>query len=76
MKMENFEIELRGVSYLVFPLQNGTFKISEQNVDLGIISPQAGTLSIEWKGEGAISDELAADLGDLISQEIIDKSNL
>ncbi|RZJ68920.1 MAG: hypothetical protein EOO45_14245 [Flavobacterium sp.] len=74
--MENFEIVYMGVEHSVLPLENGTFKVSRQGISIGVVYPQTGTLSIEWKGLEGIDDRMAGELGELISQELLDRSAL
>jgi len=75
-KMENFEIQLTGITYQIEPQENGTFRIMEGEEKLGVIYPEPGTLGIQWKTMDEMGEDFAAQIGELISEHEMCKSNL
>jgi len=70
--MENFEIQLLDKSYGVEPQDNGTFRILDAGEKIGVIYPEPGDLTIEWRTMDELEPDFVAQLGELISEHNID----
>ena len=74
--MENFEVQLTGITYIIEPQENGTFRVMEGENKIGVVYPEPGTAAIEWKTMDEIGDDFAAQIGELISEHQMGKQIL
>ena len=74
--MEPFKIHLPDATYVVEPQDNGTFSILEGEEKIGVIYPEPGTMGIEWKTMDELEEGFVGQLGALISEHEMGKSNL
>ncbi len=65
--METFEVELSDKRFIIEPQNNGTFRILENEVKIGVIYPESEDLKIGWKTMDNLEQEFVDQLGESIS---------
>jgi len=67
--MEPFDIELVGMTYTIYPQENGNFRVFEWEKYIGTLEPIANDdTSVEWVTADLMSVDLAQQIGELIEE--------
>lgn len=64
--MEPYQINVSGMPLMVFPLNDGTYRISQGKENFAELYPEITAAGIYWNGFGQIPASLAEEIGQSI----------
>lgn len=64
--MEPYQINVSGMPLVVFPMNDGTYRVSDGKQSLADLYPEITAAGIYWNGFGQIPASLAEEIGQSI----------